>query len=428
MEVTTKKLNDANVQIDAKIEINEIEARVNKLAREAGKQLKVDGFRKGKVPAHVVKKMHGEKLEQDAEGDILKNVLDQGNKDLGISKDSILGQPTFKKFDKTDDGLVISIEVSLRPEFAVEGYAELAPTFDMPTVEDAEIDKKLVEIAEGNATLTKIEENRAVKNGDNIIMNFVGSIDGVDFDGGSAEDFNLNIGSGQFIPGFEEQLIGLNINEENTITVTFPEDYHSDELAGKESQFKVTIKEIQEKISPEINEELAVKLLQGEENPTLETLKERVAEQIKSEKISKIYNDELKPKMVDALVKHFVFSLPNNIVEQEIDAKVQAKAQTMSQEELDSYKDNNEKILELRGSVKEDAEDSVKATFIVDAMARKEKITVSDDEVSQTIYYEAMRNGQNPQDAMKHYRENNLLAAVKMGMIEDKLLGKLLGL
>jgi len=428
VEVTTKKLNDANVQIDAKIEINEIEARVNKLAREAGKQLKVDGFRKGKVPAHVVKKMHGEKLEQDAEGDILKNVLDQGNKDLGISKDSILGQPTFKKFDKTDDGLVISIEVSLRPEFAVEGYAELAPTFDMPTVEDAEIDKKLVEIAEGNATLTKIEENRAVKNGDNIIMNFVGSIDGVDFDGGSAEDFNLNIGSGQFIPGFEEQLIGLNINEENTITVTFPEDYHSDELAGKESQFKVTIKEIQEKISPEINEELAVKLLQGEENPTLETLKERVAEQIKSEKISKIYNDELKPKMVDALVKHFVFSLPNNIVEQEIDAKVQAKAQTMSQEELDSYKDNNEKIMELRGSVKEDAEDSVKATFIVDAMARKEKITVSDDEVSQTIYYEAMRNGQNPQDAMKHYRENNLLAAVKMGMIEDKLLGKLLGL
>jgi len=428
VEITTKKLDDANVQIDAKIEKIEIEAKINKLAIDAGKQIKVDGFRKGKVPAHIVKKIHGEKLEQDAESDILQDILEQGNRDLEIDKNSIIGQPTFKEFNKTDDGLVVSLELSLRPDFKVEGYEELAPKFDTPTVEDSEIDERLLEIAKGNATLTKIKENRAVQNGDNVIIDFVGSIDGVEFEGGSGEDFNLNIGSGQFIPGFEEQLIGLDINEEKTITVTFPEDYHSDKLAGKESQFKVTIKEIQEKSLPEINDELAVKLLQGEDNPTLETLKEKVAEQIKSEKISKIYNDELKPKMTDALVKHFVFDLPNNIVEQEIDAKIQAKAQTMSQEELDSYKDNNKKIMELRDSVKADAEDSVKVTFIVDAIAKKEKITVSDNEVSEVIYYEAMKNGQNPQEIMKHYQENNLLAAAKMGMIEDKLLSKLIGI
>jgi len=428
VEITTKQLDDANIQIDAKIEKSEIEAKVNKLAKEAGKQIKVDGFRQGKVPANVVKQIHGEKLEQDAESDILKDILDQGTKDLNISVDSILGEPTFKKFDKTDDGLEVSIEISLRPEFPVEGYSELIPEFDMPIVEVEEIELKLKEIADGNSVLTKINEDRAVENGDNVLMDFVGSIDGVDFDGGSAEDFSLNIGSGQFIPGFEEQLVGLNINEEHIITVTFPEDYHSDELAGKESQFKITIKEIQEKVPSEINEDLAIKLLQGEENPTVDMLKDRVGEQIKSEKIAKIYNDELKPKMLDALIKHFVFALPNNIVEQEIDAKVQAKAQTMSEEELNSYKDNNEKIMELRDSLKSDAEDSVKATFIIDAMARKEKITISDEEVSNTIYYEAMRNGQNPQDLMKQYQDNNILPAIKMGMIEDKLLGKLLGL
>jgi trigger factor len=428
VEVTSNRIDNANVQIDAKIEKSEIEKRVNELAKEAGKQIKVDGFRNGKVPAHIVKKLHGEKLEQDAEGDILKEVLDKGTKELDIASADILGQPTFKKFDKTDAGLEVSVELSFRPSFEVEGYDSLAPTFDMPTVESDEVETRLKDLVEAQAPLEKIAEDRAVKDGDSILMDFEGSIDGVNFDGGSAEGFSLKIGSGQFIPGFEEQLIGVNSNEEVTITVTFPEDYHSDELAGKESKFKVTVKEIQEKIIPEINDELATKLLQGEENPSVELLKEKVSEQIKSEKVSKIYNDELKPKMVEALVKHFDFSLPNNIVEQEIDAKVNAKAQTMSQDELDTYKDNNEKIEELRDSLKDDAKDSVKATFIVDAVARKEGIVVSDDEVSQTIYYEAMMSGQNPQDTIKHYQDNNLIPAVKMGMIEDKLFSKLLGL
>ncbi len=428
MEITTKRLDDANVLISATIPKSEIESQINKLASEASKQMKVDGFRKGKVPTHVVKKMHGEKLEQDAEGDLLKDLLDAGTKELELAPESILGQPTFKKFDKNDNGIEVEVELSTRPNFEVEGYSELAPSFDMPTVDEDEIKERLESLVEAQAPLEKISEDRAVVDGDTILMDFVGSIDGVEFDGGSAEGFSLKIGSGQFIPGFEEQLIGKSMNEESIITVTFPTDYHSDELAGKESEFKVTIKEIQEKITPELNDELASKMLQGEENPTVELLKERVAEQIKSEKVSKIYNDDLKPKMVEALVNHFTFALPNNIVEQEIDAKVNAKAQEMSEDELAEYKDNNEKIETLRESLRGDAEDSVKATFIVDAVARKEGIVVSDDEVSQALYYEAMMSGQNPQDIIKHYQENNLLPAVKMGMIEDKLFSRILGL
>jgi len=427
VEVTAKKIDDANVLVTAKILKSELDKKIDRLAQEASRQVKVDGFRKGKVPVKVVKSMYGEKLEQDAEGEVIREILDQGSNDLGLKPESILGQPVFKKYDKTDDGIDVEVELSLRPDFDPEGYAELVPTFDIPTVDDAEIDERLTTLIEAQAPLKKIEDERPVAHNDTVMMDFEGSIDGELFDGGTAQDFSLKVGSNQFIPGFEEQMIGMNMNEEKIIAVTFPEDYHSQDLADKEAEFKVTVKEIQEKSIPELDDELAAKLLQGEENPSVDLVKEKVSEQIKHEKISKIYNDELKPKLVEALVGHYDFALPNNIVEQEIDAKINEKAQTMSKDELDDYKDNPEKIEALRDEVKPDAQDSVRATFIVDAIARREEVLVSDEEVTQTIYYEAMMSGQNPQDTIKHYQENNLIPAVRMGMVEDKLFAKLLG-
>ncbi len=426
--MTAKKIDDANVLVTAKIAKSDLEEKITRLAKEAGKQVKVDGFRKGKVPAHVVKAMYGEKLEQDAEGEAVREILDQANSELGLKPDAILGQPTFKKFEKTDDGIEIEVELSLRPEFEPEGYAELAPKYDEQTVEDKERDERLESLIQAQAPFEKIKRKRMLRKDDMAILDFAGSIDGTPFDGGTAEDFSLRIGSGQFIPGFEDQIIGMKPEEEKVITVTFPESYHSKDLAGKEAAFEVKIKEIQEKIIPELDDELAAKLLQGEENPTVDLVKEKVAEQIKSEKISKIYNEELKPKMVAALVEKFDFALPNNIVEQEIDAKVNAKAGTMSEEELSTYKDNVEKVETLREELRGDAVDSVKATFIVDAIARKEGIEIKDEEVTQAIYYEAMMSGQDAQQVIKHYQDNNLLPAVKMGMIEDKLFSKLLGI
>ncbi len=428
MEVTANRIDDANILVIAKITKGDMEEKINKLAKVAGTQIKVDGFRKGKVPVHVVKAMYGEKLDQDSEGELIREVLDEGSNKLDLKPEAILGQPIFKKFDKTEDGIDLEIELSLRPDFTPEGYGELAPEFEMPAVESEEIEERLKSLIETQAPFEKINQDRGLQTDDMAVLDFAGSIDGTPFDGGTAEDFNLKIGSGQFIPGFEDQMIGMSPEEERLVTVTFPEEYQSEDLAGKEAEFKVTLKEIQEKVIPELDDELAAKLLQGEENPSVDLVKEKVAEQIKHEKISKLYNDELKPKMVETLVRHFDFALPNTIVEQEIDAKINEKASTMSTDELNEYKENPEKVETLREEVREDAKDSVKATFIVDAMARKESIVVSDDEVSQTIYYEAMMGGQDPQEVIKHYQENNLLPAVKMGMIEDKLFSKLLGL
>lgn len=260
------------------------------------------------------------------------------------------------------------------------------------------------------------------------VIDFEGFVDGVAFAGGKAEKFNLKIGSGQFIPGFEEQIIGMQYEEEKTIKVTFPETYQAKDLAGKEAEFKVKLHEIQEQVPAAVDDEFAKKMLQGDENATLEMLKEKVKDQIVAEKVSKIYNDELKPKLIEALVEKFDFALPSNIVEQEIDAKINEKARAMSQEELNDFKEHPEKVEALRDEVRKDAADSVKATFIVDALAKKEEISVNDQEVTQVIYYEAMMHGQNPQEMIKYYQKNNLLPAIKMGMIEDKLFSKLLGL
>ena len=428
MEVTAKKIDDANVLVAAKIAKSDLEAKIDKLAKKAGTQVKVDGFRKGKVPVHVVRKLYGEKLEQDAEAEALRELLDAGSNELGLKPESILGQPTFKKFDKTEDGIDVEVELSLRPEFEPEGYAEVAPKYEEPSVDDKERDERLDSLIEAQTPFEKIKRKRMLHKDDMAIIDFEGSIDGEPFEGGKAEGFSLRIGSNQFIPGFEDQLIGMKPEEEKVITVTFPEEYHSKDLAGKEAEFKVKLNEIQEKKKPELDDELAAKLLQGEENPTVDLLKEKVVEQIKSEKLSKIYNEELKPKMVEALVAKYDFALPNNIVEQEIDAKVNEKARSMSEEELNEYKENTEKVEALREELREDAVASVKATFIVDAVARKEGVTVSDEEVSQAIYYEAMMGGQDPQQVIKYYEENNLLPAVRMGMIEDKLFSKILGL
>ena len=220
-------------------------------------------------------------------------------------------------------------------------------------------------------------------------------------------------------------MIGMKKADEKTIKVTFPEDYRNKELAGKEVEFKIKLHDIKVKKDVQIDDELAKKLL-GDENSTLEKLEKEVEEQIRSEKMTKLYNDELKPKLVEVLVEKFEFDLPESVVSQEVDLALQNKVQQMKEEEIAELRDNEEKVKELREELRADAAKSVKATFIVDALAKKEGVEVTDQEMMQTIYYEAMSMGQDPQQTFEYYKNQNLLPAIKMAMIEDRLLTKLL--
>ena len=243
--MTTKKIDDANVVISGTLDGETISKTIDKLAKEAAKQVKVDGFRPGKVPVNVVKKMYGEKLAQDAEGEALRELIDAGIKEAGINAADMIGQPAFKKYEKQEDGSIeVEVEVSLRPDPELEGYADVVPAFEKPKADEKEVETKLEEMAKENAPFEKLKRKRALKEGDLAVIDFEGFVDGEPFEGGKAEKFELKIGSGQFIPGFEEQLIGMKYDEEKTIDVTFPEEYPSAELAGKASQFKVKLHEI----------------------------------------------------------------------------------------------------------------------------------------------------------------------------------------
>ncbi len=428
MNITATKTDTANVLVTAKVESADIEKNLTKIAKQAAKTTNVDGFRKGKVPVAIIKQMYGEKLTQDAESEAIGTILDQAKKELDLKAEDIIGDPGFKKYEKVDDGIEVELTLSLKPTIEAEGYEKLAPSYEEPTVEDEELEERLKTLLENNSPFKKLKEERPLEKNDQAKFDFVGKVDGEEFEGGKAEGFELVIGSGQFIPGFEDQMVGMNQGETKDVTVTFPEEYQAKDLAGKEAVFTVTVHEIKARGEAELDEEMVKRLIPGDDDATAETVKEKIAEQIKSEKTSKLYNEELKPQLIEALVAEYNFDLPQNIVEQEIDAQINQKAQTMSEEELAEYKDNDEKINELRESVREDATNSVKATFLVDALARKEGIEVNDSEVSQTLYYEAMMNNQDPQQVIEYYQSNNLLPAVKMGMIEDKLFAKIIGL
>ena len=424
MDLSVNRLDDANVELKGVISKDELEKRVDKLAKETGKKLRIDGFRKGKVPASVVKKLYGKQLKEDAEGELVREMLEEAKKEAKISNSDMLGEPIFKKYQKDDDKIDVEIVICLNPNVNVDGYKDLIPSYELPEVSDEEVEKELEKIAKANATTKEVTQDRELQNGDIAVIDFEGFLDGEPFEGGKAENYELEIGSNSFVGNFEEQLIGMKKGQTREIEVTFPEDYQSEKLKGKTTKFKVTLKDIKEKVIPAVDDELAKTALK-KDDATLEDLKKDAKKRLLQAKLGKLYEDELKPKLLEVLVEKFDFALPQNIVEQEIDNLANQKAQSLSKEELEKIQGNQEEIEKLRESVREDATNSVKATFIVDAIAKAENVTVDDNELYQTIYYEALMSGQDPQAVIKYYEKNNLLPALKMGMIEDKLFVKL---
>ena len=425
MEIKSNKINGANAEIEATISMDEVNENVEKIAKQLAKTTTVQGFRKGKVPVSIVKKQYGAKLVEDAEAEALREVLAKGLEELNIANTSLIGEPSVTKFDKSDDKIEVVVKVAMRPEIDMGDYASNIEEFDKPAISDEDVDTKLIEIAQGQAELVDIKRNRKMKSGDTAIIDFEGFVDGKAFDGGKAEDFALVLGSGQFIPGFEDQLIGIKRDEEVTINVTFPENYGG-ELAGKDAEFKVTVKQIKVKDDVEINEELVKKLLPGEEDASVETLKGLVKKQLENEELAKLYNETMKPELLEKLVTGTAFDLPEFVVEQEIDMALNKAAGSMSEDEIKELRENADKLNELRETFREDAERSVRATFIIDTLAIAENIRVEENEVMQTIYYEAMQTGQEPQKAYEHYKEAGYLPAIQMSMVEDRVLSTIL--
>ncbi len=221
MEVKAKLLNTANAAAQTEVKASELNAKVENLAKKAAKNIKIDGFRKGKVPVAQVLKRYGKDLENDAKSEIFRDIVNESLKLIAKKSSDIIGEPMILKFDEKDGNIDIELEISFKPEVKVDGYEEIIPEYTTPKVTKKEIEEKINEFLKMIAPLEKVEKE-SLEKGDFAKFDFEGFVDGEAFEGGKAEGYLLEIGSGQFIPGFEDGMLNLKVGEHKDVNVTFP--------------------------------------------------------------------------------------------------------------------------------------------------------------------------------------------------------------
>ena len=421
MQVKAKFEDKVNAVASVNIPRQKIDDEIKALAQKASKSIKMDGFRPGKVPASAVMKRYEKELSKDAEQNLLKNAVDEALKELKKDGKELVAEPYFEKFERKDSGIETQLILSFKPQVDLKGYEALIPKFSAPKTEKKELDEKKKELLKSLATTEPIKSKRALKKGDFAKFDFEGFVDGVAFEGGKAENFTLEIGSGRFIPGFEDAMVGMKEGENKDIKVTFPKDYGAANLAGKEAVFKIKLHEIKELKIPELNAEILKQILPNEKAPSEKLLDEKISEQIENEKLFKLINEDLKEKFGEALLKKFDFDLPRGVVEQEIDVQFRNAWSGFSQKELDEIRGDSDKYQKKRESFRSEAQKSVKFTFVVDELARLRGVSVSDNEVVQAVYFEAYRYNQDPKALLESYQQQGILPAIKMSLIESKL-------
>lgn len=421
MQVKAKFEDKVNAVASVNIPRQKIDDEIKALAQKASKSIKMDGFRPGKVPASAVIKRYEKELSKDAEQNLLKNAVDEALKELKKDGKELVAEPYFEKFERKDSGIETQLVLSFKPQVDLKGYEALIPKFSAPKAEKKELDEKKKELLKSLATTEPIKSKRALKKGDFAKFDFEGFVDGVAFEGGKAENFTLEIGSGRFIPGFEDAMVGMKEGENKDIKVTFPKDYGAANLAGKEAVFKIKLHEIKELKIPELSAEILKQILPNEKAPSEKLLDERLSEQIENEKLFKLINEDLKEKFGEALLKKFDFDLPRGVVEQEIDVQFRNAWSGFSQKELDEIRGDSDKYQKKRESFRNEAQKSVKFTFVVDELARLRGVSVSDNEVVQAVYFEAYRYNQDPKALLESYQQQGILPAIKMSLIESKL-------
>lgn len=423
--MSVKLINSANILLDDEIKDKNINQKKSKIAQHLSKNMKIDGFRKGKIPLSVIESRFKEKINQDSENQALQELIEESLKELNIEATQIIGSPIITKYDRTDSGIKVEAKIGVFPKIEIKDYEKSIPEAILKDVTDKEIDDKLKELSKAHGELIEVLEEKVLDYGDIANIDFEGFLNDKAFDGGKSKEYDLEIGSKSFIAGFEEQLVGMKKEEKKDIKVTFPTNYNSKDLAGKEAIFKVKLNKIKTRKAIEINDDLAKKILSNNKDATIETLKNETKKELQNETKNKILN-ELKPQLVENLLNDIDFDLPDSIVEQEIDLLFRNNLQNISKEELKDLQNDAEKAKDKRESYKNEARKSVKLTFIVDYLAKKDNIAVNDNEVYQLLYYEAMMMGANLEEIIKTYEKNNMIPALKMTILENKVLNALL--
>ena len=390
-----KQVSSKNGEVKFSIEftVDEFNDALNKAYMANRGKFSIDGFRKGKAPRKIIENYYGEDIFYDeALNKMLEDNYFNAVHELGLD---VISQPKIDTPDvKKDKPITITGTVQVFPEVEVKKYKGLEIEKFDTKIGAKEVQAKLEEIQKSQARMQTVE-GRKTKKGDTVILDFLGSVDGVEFEGGKGENYELKLGSGQFIPGFEEQLEGKNAGEDLDINVTFPKEYHSEDLAGKDALFKCKINEIKEEILPEINDELASDVSEFE---TLADFKKDLKKKLQEEANDR---DEtyMKDRVLLKLYEENKVDAPAVMVQNELDNMIYDMNQNLAQQGL-----NIEQYLQWTGKTPEqlqeesrpEAEKRIKTRILLKNVIRMEKITATDKEVEDLIKEFGLKYGMTP--------------------------------
>ena len=374
---TEKNNNKATVVVEIEKEL--MNKGAEKAYLKARKSIRIPGFRPGKAPRKFIEKMYGQFVFfEDAIEEIFPEVYDFA---IGANTEfKAVGRPALENMDIAEDGTTtLTLSTEVYPEVTLGEYKGIEVVKGVAEVTDAQVEAELNQIAENVASVENVED-RAAAMGDIANINFLGTVDGIAFEGGAAENFDLTLGSGQFIPGFEEQVVGMNIDESKDVNVTFPADYNAKELAGKAAVFAVKLNKLSVKNVPAIDDELAK---DASEFETLEELKADIREK-KLADAQKNIDRAFENAVVEAVAANATVEIPNALVDLELDAQMNdfAYRLQMSGMSVEQYaKMMGGDLNTMRQAFKPVAEKQARANLVISEVAAVEGISVSDEEL-----------------------------------------------
>ena len=374
---SVKKLEKSVVELEIAVTGKAFTKAVDEAYAEAAPNIAIKGFRKGKAPRNIVEKMYGkgmfyEKAINKTYGEAYDKAIEEAGLDVVAP-----GEIDIKSVD--DKGYVLIAKVPVRPEVTLGEYKGIEAEKMEVKVEDAQIEQELEHVRKAHARTVDVTD-RAAQMGDTVVLDFDGSVDGVPFDGGKAENHSLVLGSGSFIPGFEDQLVGKNIDEDVVVSVTFPEEYHEKSLAGKAAEFKCVIHEIKFEELPELDDEFAKDV---SEFDTLDAYKADMKNKM-AEYMDAQADRAVEQAIMEKIVEGMTADVPDAMVEQQIDTMINEYDQNMRQQGLDiqTYlKYTGMKMEDFRASFKDRADKTVRARLALEEIVKAESVVVSEDEL-----------------------------------------------
>jgi trigger factor len=414
MNVRVEDLGPTRKKIHVVVPEEVVQKEIEGVYLELKKTAKVKGFRPGKTPRRILERYYGDYVTEQV---ISKLIGDTYEGALSGSKIRPVSRPVLENEALTEgEPFAYSAVVDVTPEIDVRDYVGIAAKRRGLKVEKDEITQRLDHLQNLHAQLKTIGEERAVRDGDFVVIDFEGFIDGRAFKGGKGEAVSVEIGAGQFLPDLEKALVGARCNEEKEVDITFPEDHKQRDLAGKQVLFRLKVKEIREKVLPPLDNEFAKDV--GSES--LEDLEKKVGDDIETEKQGEI-NREMERQILDALIEKYPFEVPESMVDKQVDALIRELKLNLAYQGVE-FKTSGLNEGKLKEDYRERAIRDVKSAILLNKIAESENFQVTKKEIGKRFEEIASKTNRTKSQVEAYYVKNNLIDSLKTQLLEEKTL------